>query len=112
MRRQIKRKEEEISALLNNFEESKKSRKQWCLEHGIPTSSLHTWLKKYRTPNEEIKVNFVPIKLDPPPPARESSPSYNNQIMIEIGDIKIHIYDSASCESIKMVIEVVKSVYV
>jgi transposase-like protein len=79
----LRRKKEEILALLNEFVNSGTSRRQWCLDHDISASSLYTWLQRYGAADIEKKVNFIPVKVDATHTVKKPS-TYNNHIINDI----------------------------
>ncbi len=83
---------EQKKELILQWQQSGKSRKQFCLENGITYNSLVGWCKQFK--DENASSGFTEVKLNP-----ESS-FVIAQIHLP-GGIKIDLYQSPSAEFIR-----------
>lgn len=54
--------EKEIKIILENYNKSDLSVKQFCSENNIPTPTFYSWLKKVDISND--KLNFVSLSIE------------------------------------------------
>ena len=61
-----RRSKEEIAELLELYEASGKSIRQWSLESGIPLSTLSGWLRRHEEKSDDEEIKFVSLKPEGP----------------------------------------------
>ena len=60
------RSKEEIAELLELYEASGKSIRQWSLESGIPLSTLSGWLRRHEEKSDDEEIKFVSLSPEGP----------------------------------------------
>jgi len=71
----------EMFHLVEKYQKSGLSQKQFCEEHHLPKSTFLYWLKKYRTENKQA-AGFIPINLSGLNPASDYQIELPNGIRI------------------------------
>lgn len=88
------------------FESGKLSMSAYCEKHGIPISTLSTWVTKY---GKTQKAAFMPVQVkDNPPPviSPKAHPTQTKAIEIHRGDLKIVL----PMVDVAMTVEIIKGV--
>jgi hypothetical protein len=83
-RQRIVRTEEQILAILDEFDKSGFTQKEYCELSDIDEVTFYSWLKKYRKTNSEEPKGFAAVEVIPT--LVHSKP----QLFAEIGSIKLY----------------------
>jgi hypothetical protein len=96
VRQRIVRSEEQILSILDEFEKSGFTQKEYCELSDINEMTFYSWLKKYRKTNGEETKGFAAVEVIPT--LVHSRP----QLFAEVGDIRL--YKEVSAEYLKTLI--------
>jgi hypothetical protein len=81
-RQRIVRTEEQILSILDEYERSGFTQKEFCEVSDINEVTFYSWLKKYRPKQDDVK-GFATIEV-------VKHPETTAQLFAEVGDIKIY----------------------
>jgi hypothetical protein len=81
-RQRIVRNEEQILSILDEYEKSGFTQKEFCEVSDINEVTFYSWLKKYRPKQDDVK-GFATIEV-------VKRPEMNFQLFAEVGYIKIY----------------------
>ncbi len=97
-----RRSKEEIAELIELFESSGLTIRQWCEESGIPLSTLSSWLRKRNKKRKDEEVRFV--SLSPEAASSEEEVVVTNLettsnagelgIVVKVSNCQIYLGDS------------------
>lgn len=75
---------------------------EWCAEHDIPVSTYYSWQRKvFRAVTAENKVCFAEIPVMPE--------NADTAASIQCGELRVDIHTGASAETIRAIIQALKS---
>lgn len=92
--------EEERKKLMDDYNSSEKSKKDWCRDNNIPIATFHGWLQKEILTSNEPRISFIELKKE-----KEKK---NASVDIEIDNIKIQCKE---INDIKKLLKVIEAVY-
>ena len=92
-RQRTVRSEEQILSILEEYDKSGYSVKEYCEVSDINEATFYSWIKKHRSKPEEEEKGFAPIEVIPT--LVHSKP----RLFAEIGNIKL--YKEVSAEYLK-----------
>ena len=95
-RQRIVRSEEQILSILEEFEKSGFTQKEYCELSDINEMTFYSWLKKYRKTNGEEPKGFTAVEVIP------TLVHAKPQLFAEVGDIKL--YKEVSADYLKTLI--------
>jgi hypothetical protein len=82
VKQRIVRTEEQILAILEEYEKSGFTQKEFCEVSDINEVTFYSWLKKYRPKQDDVK-GFATIEV-------VNAPVPKAQLFAEVGEIKIY----------------------
>ncbi len=96
------RSKEEIAELLELYEASGKSIRQWSLESGIPLSTLSGWLRRHEEKGVDEEIKFVSLNPEGPFLEKEileasletTSKAGEPGIVVKLSNCQIYLGDS------------------
>lgn len=86
--------------------ESGLSVKEYCEQNDLSRGAYFYWLRKLRTAALETEGNRFVELLSPVHPDEGGSPA--SQVIVEVGDARIHISDPYARDTFAMILEVLR----
>lgn len=80
-------KTQKMFALVEQFQQSGTSRREFCLEHDMPTSTFGYWIRRYQNSRgTDSGTRFIPIDLSgsTPPAPNDVEIHYPNGVRISV----------------------------
>ena len=81
----------ERTAYVEDFLTSNQSRVIWCQDHGIAYNTFSRWLMKYNESSQPSDSQFIELKPKSKKTCVKSISNEKDEVLIEIGNCKIHI---------------------
>lgn len=94
VRQRIVRTEEQILSILDEYEKSGFTQKEFCEVSDINEVTFYSWLKKYRAKQDDVK-GFATIEV-------VSAPVSGPQLFAEVGNVKL--YKEVPAEYLKVLV--------
>lgn len=82
-KRQVMEQQEEMFALVESYQQSSQSQKEFCQEQGIKPSTFSYWIKKKRL-SEKPSVGFIKIDTTPALEENHLEILYPNGVRLKI----------------------------
>ncbi len=81
----------ERTAYVEDFLASNQARAVWCQDHGIAYNTFSRWLMKYNESSQSSDSRFIELKPKAKKTCGKSISNEKNEVLVEIGNCKIHI---------------------
>lgn len=97
-----RRSKEEIAKLIELYESSGLTIRQWCQESGIPLSTLSGWLRRRKKNSEDEEIRFISLSPEVPSPKEEvvaskletTAKAGEPGIVVRLSNCQIYLGDS------------------
>lgn len=109
----IRKSQAEWTAILEKYEASQTSQRQFCQEQGIQLAGFRLRLDKWRktqTGNKVTKPTFVAVCPPPSPLLITHASSIGNGVELTIGPINMKVYRDSDPEALRVTLQAVVEV--
>ena len=79
--------------LIEQWKNGNQTTVSFCSEHGLSTSNLYYWLKKYRQSQSPAPKGFIPLQVEPQP-SMEVEVHYKNGVFLRLQSVDLSMIKS------------------
>jgi len=81
---------EKIFSLIENWQQSDQTQKDFCREHDVKLATFHYWQKKYRNQYQDNPAGFIPMEISSPD-VRTVEIRYPNGVIVQLPGLDLRL---------------------